>query len=588
MRRRILVNRVKRTSKLANTLFGLLVLLGVCVSLGSFALALILGINALPGADPVDLMLVWIVLTIAFVFFWAIGLMTDLQRSDAMSFRNLLHLPVSLGWVFLYNYLSSFVSISAAIFLPGMVGLCLAMVIVYGPPMLLSLALVLGMFGMVTALTYQLRGWLARMMENKRRGRNIVAAITVTFVVLLQVPNLIHLSVSSSRRAERERVEAEHAESEPGTEDTEVSPEERLAVLRAEQDSEKAEVDRIASLCAAIIPVGWLPYGVRSAFDGHWIRSLLCLAGMLIVAALSLRRSYRKTLASLTSGGDGGDGGAVALPSPAPRTELVRKPLMVERHLPFAGERETGIAFASLRSLLRAPEARMILLSPIIIFALFGIMLAKNPALDSMKNFAPLLSLGATAMGLLSISQLLQNQFGLDRRGFRAYVLSPVPRHLILIGKNLGTAPLGLGIGLLALVGLQFFVPLDVSHFLGACLQLLSAYMLLCLVGNTFSILAPLRLKEHGVKAANVKMKTIVQQVFSVFLIPIVLSPLLIPYGVEFLVSGESWARGVPVYLILHGLELIVVFLLYSWLIRRQGELFQSDEQQILETLTRE
>ena len=45
------------------------------------------------------------------------------------------------------------------------------------------------------------------------------------------------------------------------------------------------------------------------------------------------------------------------------------------------------------------------------------------------------------------MQQILQNQFGMDRDGFRALVLSPIPRHQILFGKNLATAPFALGIG---------------------------------------------------------------------------------------------------------------------------------------------
>jgi len=603
LRWRILINRVRRAGKLSSTIFGLLIFLGVSLSLGLFALALLIGLEVLHSAEALDLMVAWIGLALAFLFFWMVGLVTDLQRSDAMSFKNLLHLPVSLGWVFLYNYLSSFVSISVAIFLPAMIGLSLAMVIVLGPEMLMSVPLVLGFLGMITALTYQLRGWLARLMENKRRGRNIVAAITVVFVLLLQTPNLINLSRLGSSDDEHDAVLVEEVEGEAppesGTDGStaQTDPEaqaqkaeEVIAAHKAKRAKERADVDRIASLAAIAIPVGWLPYGVRAAFDGRWLISALCALGMLSIATWSLRRSYRTTLASIVGLGSGGvaDESTPLVKAAQATTPPPVRGLMVQRRLPFAGERETGIAFASLRSLLRAPEAKMLLLSPVILLALFAFMLSTNPALDRMKAFAPMMSLGAIAMGLLSINQLIQNQFGLDREGFRAYVLSPVPRHQILVGKNLGTAPLGLIVGLIALIGLQFFVPTSVFHFLGACLQLVSAYMILCLFGNMLSILAPMRLREGGLKAANAKLKTVLTHVFSFLLIPLILSPLLIPYGVEFLLRGQSWARIVPIYLVLHALGLTAIFLFYRWMIQRQGELLQQREQLILEELTRD
>jgi hypothetical protein len=166
------------------------------------------------------------------------------------------------------------------------------------------------------------------------------------------------------------------------------------------------------------------------------------------------------------------------------------------------------------------------------------------------------MSLGAIAMGLLSIIQLIQNQFGLDRAGFRAYVLSPVPRDRILRGRNLAIAPLAIGVGLIALIALQIFVPVDLPHFLGACLQLLSAFLLLSLVGNAISILGPVRLRENGLKAAHLDLKTFLWQLIPVVLIPITLAPLLIPLGAEMLLRGQPWAGGIPISLVLHAIGL--------------------------------
>ena len=67
------------------------------------------------------------------------GLMTELQRSEAISFEKLLYLPISLGGAFLVNYLSSFVSLTLIAFLPAMIGLCIASVIAVGPALLISL-----------------------------------------------------------------------------------------------------------------------------------------------------------------------------------------------------------------------------------------------------------------------------------------------------------------------------------------------------------------------------------------------------------------------------------------------------------------
>ena len=55
---------------------------------------------------------------------------------------------------------------------------------------------------MVSGVTYQLRGWLATLMVNKRRRRNILAAFTLGLILLCQTPNLINITFARSRRAQ--------------------------------------------------------------------------------------------------------------------------------------------------------------------------------------------------------------------------------------------------------------------------------------------------------------------------------------------------------------------------------------------------
>ncbi|MFK5955403.1 MAG: hypothetical protein QM477_03050, partial [Planctomycetota bacterium] len=217
-----------------------------------------------------------------------------------------------------------------------------------------------------------------------------------------------------------------------------------------------------------------------------------------------------------------------------------------------------------------------------------GMMLAKNDDLEAWRPFAPGMALGAISMGLISINQLLQNQFGLDRAGFRAFILSPVPRYQILIGKNLTLAPFGIGIGLISLCGLQWFMPADLTHFLGGILQIFSAFLLLCLLGNMLSIYAPIRMREIGTKAVKPKFTTFILQFFTLIFVPLTLSPLLLPWGAEFLLQNKAWAASLPLYLLFHILMLFGSYLLYRGFIRVQGVILQEREQDILDILTRD
>lgn len=115
-------------------------------------------------------MFLWLGVTVGFLFFWLIGLMSELQRSETIDLQRLMHLPVALGQMFLINYVTSLATISIVIAGPGLTGLALGLAISRGPLLLLLLPLAWAMIFMVSAWTYCLRGWLAAMMNNLSAG----------------------------------------------------------------------------------------------------------------------------------------------------------------------------------------------------------------------------------------------------------------------------------------------------------------------------------------------------------------------------------------------------------------------------------
>src|SRR5262249_2677987 len=137
---------------------------------------------------PAGLLFVWDGLVLAFLFSWATGVLTELQRSEVLSLDKFLHLPVSLAGAFLITYLTSLASISLLVFVPPMLGLRLGLVFSQGPALLLLVPLLSAFFLAVTAVTYQFQGWLASLMVNQRRRRTIIVMVTLGFVVLSQLP----------------------------------------------------------------------------------------------------------------------------------------------------------------------------------------------------------------------------------------------------------------------------------------------------------------------------------------------------------------------------------------------------------------
>src|SRR5205085_9960542 len=133
----------------------------------------------------------WDGMVLAFLFSWTIGLLAELQRSEALSIDRFLHLPVAPSGVFLINYLSSLLSINMLLFAPLMLGLILGQAVGSGLAFLALLPLLLAFWLAVTAVTYQFQGWLAALMVNQRRRRTIIVMLTFGIILVSQLPGLI-------------------------------------------------------------------------------------------------------------------------------------------------------------------------------------------------------------------------------------------------------------------------------------------------------------------------------------------------------------------------------------------------------------
>ncbi len=107
LRWRLSVNQWRRGGVVSLVLMLAIVSLMTVTSFVSFFSAIALGVLFLPQAQPEHLLVMWDVMVVVFLFSWLIGLVSELQRSEAVSMEKLLHLPISLSGTFLLNYLSS-------------------------------------------------------------------------------------------------------------------------------------------------------------------------------------------------------------------------------------------------------------------------------------------------------------------------------------------------------------------------------------------------------------------------------------------------------------------------------------------------
>src|SRR5947208_8340991 len=109
VRWRLSWNRFCRGGPL-NAIIALIFLASFAVSIVCSAVAgFLVGFFALGNRSPLVLLAVWDGIIVVFVLFWVVGLLAEIQRSESVDLSKLLHLPISLQQVFVFNYAASHV-----------------------------------------------------------------------------------------------------------------------------------------------------------------------------------------------------------------------------------------------------------------------------------------------------------------------------------------------------------------------------------------------------------------------------------------------------------------------------------------------
>jgi ABC-2 type transport system permease protein len=600
LRWRLRVNQARKGGMLNAILMTILAVFGVLFSLG-FAIGMFLvGYLGLAKANSTIIMFVWDGMVVGCVIFWMVSLINELQRSESLSLTKFLHLPVSAVGVFLVNYLSSFFTPNVLVFAPAMMALALGLALSHGPIMLLQLPLVAAFFFMMTALTYQFQGWLAALMVNPRRRRTIIVMFTMGFVLLAQLPNLANIvggpwgrqklapvpppPVASPQEAAAAQkidpIEIQRQQAEQKKEQ-----EERLrAAFQATWD----KADQSARIVSLVLPIGWLPLGATGLADGDLLAALLGTLGLGAIGGISLSRSYRTTLrlytGQFTSGKRKPAQAAPTIQAAQPTAIAIPATNPLEREVRWLSEQASVVALSCFRSLLRAPEGKMMLIGPVMVVVVFGtLMLARGTNPPEMLR--PLMACGGIAMILFTMTQVVGNQFGLDRNGFRVFVLCPAPRREILVGKNAGIAPILLTLCFLAVIVVQVIYPMRADIFLSMLPQIISMFLLFCLLANCASILVPLRVAAGTMKPQNTKALPILAHMAFALLLPVVLAITLVPLGIQFLIEALGYGSWFPIALVLSLLECVAIAFFYRIAVGWEGAMLQWREQKILEAV---
>jgi hypothetical protein len=570
LRWRLMCNQWRRTGGLGAFVTALAVASAGALGAFSFLGALLGAVFGLGKVSPQIIMLVWLGVTVAFLFAWMIGLLAELQRSETIDLQKLMHLPVALGQMFAINYVASHFSLSIVVVVPAIFGLGIGLAIVRGPEMILVIPLALSMVVMVTAWTYCLRGWLATMMSNPRKRRTVIMCITLAFILISQTPNLyfnvIQRSQSSGPATTQE--ERKHRNGE------------KAAALKKMYENFLA--------AQGFVPPLWVSIGARELAEGNALPALLGTLGCAGIATLGLRRAYRSTV-RFYQGETGGKAAAInfsAAPKKISAPRDKNKTEFLERAIPFVPEQSAALALATLRSLLRAPEVKMAWGTSLIVTIILGATFFSRTAMSFPDAAKPFIATLSVVFPVFFLVQFFGNQFGFDRDGFRALMLSPTHRRLILLGKNLAALPVGVAFGGLLSTLTAVRLQLPPMTVLATLCQFASVLLMSGVAGNLLSILVPYRIQPGSMKPTKMPSLAMLVLMFFQMLFPTAMVPVFAGPLLEFLWHHFGWPDFVPVNLIVSGLFCGLMAVVYWTTLAPLGRLLQRREPKILGVIT--
>jgi hypothetical protein len=162
--------------------------------------------------------------------------------------------------------------------------------------------------------------------------------------------------------------------------------------------------------------------------------------------------------------------------------------------LPGLSSAASAVAMAQLRLALRTPRGRSTLLSPLIAFAMFAVMVHRNRGDVSALSFRGGIGLAAfgSFISLLSILPLALNQFAIDGAGLTLAFLSPLDEREMLTGKAVANGMLAAAPAALCItVAFVLFPGGPLALWLSIPLALIATYLLAAPAAAAVSAIFP-------------------------------------------------------------------------------------------------
>lgn len=258
--------------------------------------------------------------------------------------------------------------------------------------------------------------------------------------------------------------------------------------------------------------------------------------------------------------------------------------------LPFLSPEISAVIEKELRYAMRNAQLRMMALMPLVLIAV-RMMRGTRPGggdsglsrgaaawpVDSFASYTDgLLVAAAVLYVFLILSSLACNLFAYEAGGMRAFILSPVDRRTILLGKNLTITFLALVFcAVLLAVNQLVFRDLSLPSLFFAALSFLFFAACFAIIGNWLSIRFPKRLQFGKRMNASGVTGFLLIPILIVLAAPVFLAALMGYLAQSFILKYATLA-----------LFAVVAVALYGLLITGQGRALQCSEQDILEAVS--
>lgn len=187
----------------------------------------------------------------------------------------------------------------------------------------------------------------------------------------------------------------------------------------------------------------------------------------------------------------------------------------------------------------------------------------------------------------LALAQLLANQFGFDRDGFRCLVLLPASGSDIVLGRNLALMPVAaIACGLLTMMSALAIRP-GPLWILEAGLLFVSGFFISATFGTLASILFPYRIEPGSMKPTRASLNTHLGILAGALCLPAALIVIFLPGLVGIIAGRLGFADPAIVSLAAALLLALLVLEGYRRSLPAIGRLFEARMQRMLQEVTR-